>query len=321
MTSESVDLVDRGQSDQPAPGYSKNCGASVWTVQKILQWSIEFLKTKGSPTARLDSEILLAHTLGLSRVQLYTGYDKPVLEREREPLRGFLRRRGAGEPVAYIVGSKDFMGLGFQVSQAVLIPRPDTEILVEAVMAAFSEKNASLKILDVGTGSGCIAISLKKLFPLWDVSAWDISCAALDLARRNAALHDCDGIRFLNCDALKESAWEASGDESLFDAIASNPPYIGAHERSSLPDSVNRYEPGLALFAAENGLVFYSVFARQALRRLKPGGLIFLEVGSTQANDVSRIFEKAGWQDLKILKDYGKNDRVLIAKAPHGGAD
>lgn len=285
----------------------------AWTIQRILQWSTDFLKGKGSPTARLDAEILIAHTLGLTRIQLYTGFDKPVLERERGPLRDFLRRRGNGEPVAYITGQKDFMGLSFVVSRDVLIPRPDTEILVEAVQAAYKAVESPLRILDVGTGSGCIAIALAKAFPEAAIFAWDNSEPALAIARVNAERLETPRVVCECRDARDLANWQGGG---TFDLVVANPPYIDLSERSALPVSVRDFEPASALFAASAGLEYYELLVAQAPKVLRSGGRLFLEIGSTQADAVVMLLTSGQWRDVRVLKDYGRHDRVVEALAP-----
>jgi release factor glutamine methyltransferase len=283
----------------------------AWTIQRILSWSTEFLRGKGSPSARLDAELLLAHALGLSRIQLYTGFDKPVLASEREPVRDFLRRRGAGEPVAYITGRKEFMGLAFTVSPAVLIPRPETEVLVETVQAAFKGASPPARILDVGTGSGCIAVALAKHFPSAAVTAWDVSEAALAVAAENARRLEADNIAFERVDAARPDVWDAA---PAFDLIVSNPPYIGETERAGLAVSVRDYEPAAALFAGQDGLEFYRHLVRHAATRLGRGGWLGLEIGFAQAAAVVALLTDAGFADVKVARDYDRHDRVVTAR-------
>jgi release factor glutamine methyltransferase len=284
----------------------------VWTIQRILLWSTDFLKDRHiTDSPRLDAEILLAHALKLKRIQLYTLFDKPVSALEREPFKAALKRRIAGEPVAYITGERDFMSMTFNVSPEVLIPRPDTEILVEAATEKLKPRQTEeLQILDIGTGSGCIAISVAKKFPVATMTAWDVSEPALAVARENAARLEASNVTFACRDALSPESW----DGAAYDVILANPPYIAMAEAPALASSVRDHEPSLALFAADDGLAFYQMFARHAKDALKPGGFLAMEIGYQQAYAVCGLLAAHGWQNIEVRKDYGKNDRVVIAE-------
>jgi release factor glutamine methyltransferase len=284
----------------------------IWTIKDVIDWSIPYLKEKGSPSARLDAELLLSDVLACRRLDLYLDHHKPLNQQERSAFRDRIRRRSMGEPVAYILGRKEFFGHEFSVGPATLIPRPETEHLLEVLLNGFPE-DTELAGLDVGTGTGCIAISLKKARPHWSIKAWDISPEALGVAARNAEKLEAP-IELELKDALQDQSWSAM--PHAFDFIASNPPYIAASERSELPDSVVRYEPALALFAEEKGLIFYRTLAQKAARSLRKGGKIFLEIGSTQASDVSLLLEESGWQDITVHQDLAGLDRVVTARAP-----
>lgn len=293
---------------------------SAWTVGKIMTWSTDFLKDKGQvDTPRLDAEILLAHALGCTRMQLYTAYDKPLSSKEREPFRDYLKRRAQGEPVAYIVGTKEFMSRTFQVTRSVLIPRPDTEVLVESVLSFAKRPDiGALRILDVGTGSGCIAVSLGLRLNEAKVTAWDVDDEALAVAEANAQRLGAGNVEFEFMDALAAESWQ--GGQQKFDLIVSNPPYIGAEEAPELARSVKDFEPHRALFADDAGLAFYRVFADRAAQRLTADGRIYCEIGYAQADAVRTLFEDAGWRDVQVIKDYGRNDRVVVASRPTAGA-
>ncbi len=293
---------------------------AAWTVGRVMTWSAEFLKDRGmAETPRLDAELLLAHALGCTRMQLYTAFDKPLSTKEREPFRDFLKRRAAGEPVAYIVGQKEFMSRTFAVSRDVLIPRPDTEVLVEAVLSFAKRPDiGALAILDVGTGSGCIAVSLGLRLNEAKVTAWDVDENALALAEANAVRLGAGNVQFEEKDALDPANWQKG--EGKFDVIVSNPPYIGRAEESALAKSVKDFEPHRALFADAEGLEFYRMFADYASLRLRPEGRIYCEIGSTQADAVKGLFTEAGWRDVVVLKDFGKHDRVVMASRPRKGA-
>lgn len=284
--------------------------ANAWTIGRVLTWSTEFLRERGlTSSPRLDAELLLGHALKLSRIQLYTQFDKPLSGPEREPFKAFLKRRSNGEPVAYITGEREFMGLAFMVGPAVLIPRPDTEVLVEEVLN-LSKGHQRPSILDVGTGSGCIAVSLAKLLERAEVTAWEIEDGALLVAAANADRHAVS-VAMAKVDALDAANWQGPG---RYDVIVSNPPYVAPSE--SLPASVVNFEPGRALFAPPDGLGFYRAMAKWAPHLLVLDGRVALEVGHTQSEIVAQILADCGWRDIKLRQDYAKVDRVITATRP-----
>lgn len=282
----------------------------TWTVQRVLTWSTAWLKEKSSSeivqSPRLDVELLLAHVLECDRMKLYLQLDRPLTREEREAFKLLLRRRVEGEPIPYIVGYRDFYRHRFTVSRDVLIPRADTETLVECSLSLNPAESEAL-ILDVGTGSGCVAISLACSLPNAKVVAWDISEAAVKIARQNADALECTNIQIELCDVLTASP------QQKFSHITSNPPYIARSEESSLALSVKNYEPHIALFddAAADGLNFYRVLAEKAVAWLTPGGSIAVECGHTQAQKVQDIFASAGLTKLTITKDLAGIDRVV----------
>lgn len=285
----------------------------LWTIRDIINWSVPYLKKHESPTARLDAELLLANSLNCQRIDLYLHYDKPLNVEERHSFRTMLKRRAAGEPIAYILGNREFYGLSFKLTKDVLIPRPETEHLVEIALSFIQEKSANnepLRVLDIGTGSGCIAVALKKNHPQLLMEAWDISEAALHVARANALEHGVE-IDFKLKNALDESAWDLH--EQNIDIICSNPPYIGLEEQASLPKSVRDFEPHQALFAGENGLLFYQMLAQTAARKLKPSGYLVCEIGSEQGQAVTKIFQEHGWETVTVHQDLAGLDRVVSA--------
>jgi len=289
--------------------------AQPWTIQRIIVWSTNFLTDKGTDTPRLDAELLLCAVLQCKRIQLYMNFDKPVTVSERDAYKVLLRRRAANEPIAYILGEKEFMGLTFKVNRDVLIPRPDTEILVEAALA-FLKSRASKHILDIGTGSGCIPISLAKLGQA-SGTAWDLSDAALAVASGNAEAHGITDICFGRVDALSADAFEQRAAALHgYDLIISNPPYISVAERDGLAASVREFEPHAALFAAEDGLLFYRVIAERCSSQLKADGKLMFEIGWTQGRAVTEILSERGWSQLQVIKDLAGRDRVVIATPP-----
>lgn len=250
----------------------------VWTVGRLLTWTTDWLAGKGSDSARLDAEVLLAHVRGCPRIALYTAFDEPVDEEARATFRGLVKRRGAGEPVAYLVGSREFFSLPFAVSPAVLIPRPETEGLVVRAID-LCRPLESPRIADVGTGSGAIAVALAKHLPKARIVATDISAAALDVARSNAARHGLDGrITFAHGDLL-----DSPPGAGPFDCIVSNPPYVRDDEFAGLPRDVRDHEPRGALVAGPTGVEVVDRLVAAAVGRLAAGGWLLMEIGPSTA--------------------------------------
>ncbi len=284
----------------------------AWTIAKIVDWSTNHLAKSGSGSARLDVELMLSEVLGISRIQIYTQFERPVLIPEREKFKAFLKRRVAGEPVAYILGRKDFFGRTFSVSSDVLIPRLETEMIVEAVLDRFAEQDdhSTVKILDLGTGSGCLAITLSLELNGCLVEAWDISDQALALARKNADTLSA-AVDFKLTDGLCPSNWQ---NAEKFDVIVCNPPYIARNETPQMSHSVLNYEPEMALFAEENGLRFYLDLSCLMKQRLKPGAWVFFEIGYQQGDAVKNIFIQQGWQNVKVEQDLSGHARMVAAQ-------
>jgi len=284
----------------------------IWTIKDVLSWSIGFLQKSGSDSPRLDAELLLAEALECRRLDLYLDYSKPLHQDERNRYKEMIRRRAQGEPVAYITGHRDFFGLTFNVSAATLIPRPDSELLIELLLAD-TAKDSTLRVLDIGTGTGCLAVALKHHRPNWTVEAWDISPEALAIAASNVARNKVE-VELREVNGLDQASW--GKDRQTFDIIVSNPPYIAAHETSVMSPSTIKYEPHTALFAENNGLRFYQYFAQNLPSVLAPKGKVYLEIGYQQRAAVSSLLEEAGWTDLLCQKDLSGHDRVVVATAP-----
>lgn len=281
------------------------------TVLSLLKVSTAFFEEKGIDEAKRSAEYLLAHALGQKRLQLYLRFDQPVADDELARFRELVRRRLRNEPVQYIVGTTEFYGLEFAVSPAVLIPRPETEHLVEAVVDRQRAVSASgqASILDIGTGSGIIAITLAAQLPDAHVTAIDVSEAALDIARANASRNKVDDrISLMRQDIL---AMELNGIGGPFDVVVSNPPYIAQSEIETLQPEVRAFEPVEALTDGGDGLTFYRRFAALLPRLLRPGGLFAVEIGFGQSDDVINIFS-ARLRDIEVIKDYSGIDRVVI---------
>ncbi len=284
--------------------------AEEWTVRRVLDWTTGHLKEHGSDTPRLDAEILLAHARGCKRIELYTRFDEPLTDAQRAVMRDLAKRRAKSEPVAYLVGHREFFSLDFRVTPDVLIPRPDTETLVVELLDA-ARPLESPRVLDLGTGSGCIAIAVAVNLPSARVTATDLSEAALAVARGNAETHSVsDRIRFLQGDLF--SPLDA-GEQ--FEVIASNAPYIADHESETLQNDVRKYEPHSALFAGPNGTEVLFRIIDGASARLVPGGAMLLEISPEQAPVVRARIESSGaYQDIRMVKDSAGLARVVCAR-------
>jgi release factor glutamine methyltransferase len=257
--------------------------------------------------ATRDAELLLLHDLGTSRAQLLAYPNRELTEEEGLFYWQSIYRRLAGEPIQYIAGHQEFYGVDFIVTADVLIPRPETEHLVEAVLQKISS-NECYEILDVGTGSGILAIVLALNLPFAQITALDISVEAIAVARRNAERHNvADRITFLESDLLSAIDHKTN----TFDAIVSNPPYIPASDRSTLHPQVRDYEPATALFAGESGLDIYRRLIPQAYAALKPGGLLAMEIGHGQERALTELLD--GWQSVSFIKDLQQIPRVVLS--------
>jgi release factor glutamine methyltransferase len=276
-----------------------------WTVLKILRWTTSFFEGKGIETGRLDAELLLADTLGLDRVGVYVNFDRPLTEDELTAYRRKVRRRSDHEPVQYILGETEFWSLPLHVCPDVLIPRPDTEILVEEVLRRI---DGPADVIDVGTGSGAVAIAVAHEKPTLKITAIDCSRQALSVARGNAERHGMtDRIIFQEADL-------STLPPGPYDLIVSNPPYISATEWDTLMPEVRDYEPRLALFGGDDGLTAYRHLSGQAPNHLKPGGWLLVEIGAKQAPAVRSLFDRAGLSEVGVRNDYAGLPRVVYGR-------
>jgi release factor glutamine methyltransferase len=274
----------------------------IWTVLKILAWTREFLAGKGIENARLESEWLLSTALGLDRVGLYVNFDRPLNDAELAAYRAMVVRRARREPLQHILGTQEFMGLEFEVTSAALIPRHDTETLV---VEAVKRGQGAGMILDIGVGSGCIAVALAKKLPGATICGVEQSAAALELAERNARKHD------VSINLLIGSLFEPFSGV-LFDMIVSNPPYIPTGDIYSLQPEVRDYEPREALAGGMDGLDFYRTIIPLAPDHLNPGGWLLFEVGIGQAERVLDLFTATGrFSGLFTAKDPAGIERVV----------
>ncbi len=278
-------------------------------VQTALHWAVCYLQQKDIDNARLDAEVLLARVLKSERVELYLSPKRYLSDLEWQGFRRWVERRGKREPLQYITGEQEFMSLNFAVSPAVLIPRQDSEALVEHCLQWARGKPKPLRILDLCTGSGAIAVSLGYFLPRAEIWAGDISQTALEIARVNAARHLVN-VHFVQGDLTGPLAGHT------FHLVTANPPYIPAAELNRLSPEVAVAEPRLALDGGVDGLDFYRRLARELPPVLEPGGRVVLEIGWDQAAPVKELFVRAGYTAVEVVQDLGGRDRVIAADWP-----
>lgn len=290
---------------------SGSAASGPWTVARLLQWTREYLAQRDVESPRLCSEILLADALGCERLRLFTQYDSIPEEAVLGRFRASVRRAADGEPVAYLVGRKEFFSLSFTVTPDVLVPRPETEIIVERLVHLVRGGAAVRSVLDIGTGSGCVAIALARHLPDARIHASDISPAALAVAQRNAADHAvADRIDFRTGDLL--SPWEDVRAAGGFDVIVSNPPYIPATELAALPPTVRDHEPALALDGGSDGLAVIRRILEESPTYLAGGGHLLMEIGHDQAGLVRDLLAGRSWtDDIATYRDGGGHERVV----------
>jgi release factor glutamine methyltransferase len=303
-----------------------------WTIGRLLVWTIDYLQKHGADNPRLDAEVLLATARNCKRIDLYAAYGEEATDALRTTFRELVSRRAKGTPVAYLVGHKEFYSIEFEVTPDVLIPRPETELLVVALLdhakkqassiqhpASSIEHPASsiqhpassiLSIADVGTGSGILAVCAAKYLPQARVTAIDVSPAALAVARRNAERHQvADRITF-----VESNLFAALPKETRFDFIVSNPPYVSTAEMADLPPDVKDYEPHVALEAGEQGTAVIEPLITQAAERLNPGGALLIEISPMIATKVEELIRASGNFDLApTLRDTAGHARVIQA--------
>lgn len=275
--------------------------SEAWTILKVLTWTKGYLAEKGVENARLEAEWLLSAATGLDRVGLYVNYEKPLTDAELAGYREMVSRRARREPLQYILGSQDFCGLDFEVAPGVLIPRHDTEVLVEE---AIRRAPAAASVLDIGVGSGCIAIALARSLSAATVNGVERSSEALELAQRNA---DRNGARVI---LFEGSLFEPFRDQR-FDLIVSNPPYIPTADLEALQPEVRDFEPRGALDGGRDGLDFYRLIVPAAPEHLNPGGWLMVEIGIDQAPAVKELFAAAGFTDIFTARDPQQIERVI----------
>jgi release factor glutamine methyltransferase len=284
-----------------------------WTVGRLLQWTADYLKSHGSESSRLDAEVLLAKALKCQRIQLYTAFEDEPSEEVRAAFRELVRRRAEGTPVAYLVGHREFYSLDFRVTPDVLIPRPETELLVIALLdlAKTRPVGGKLTIADVGTGSGIIAVCAAKNLPNCRVTAIDISPAALDVAKSNAEKHGvANRIEFIHSDLFADIA-----PVNKFDFILSNPPYVATDELNALAPDVKNFEPHAALLAGPRGTEVIEKLIPQSAERLNPGGYLIMEISPMIHHKALALFtSESRFEPPATIKDLARLPRVIQAR-------
>ncbi len=284
-----------------------------WTVGRLLQWTADYLKAHGSESALLDAQLLLSRAMGCTKTALYVRFEEEPAEIVRAAFRDMVKRRAEGEPVAYLVGHKEFYSLDFRVTPDVLIPRPETEHLVVTLLdlAKSKPKDTAWTIADVGTGSGILAICAAKNLPAARITALDISPAALAVAKENAEKHGVAArIEFLESDLFA-----AVPQEKKFDFIVSNPPYVASGDTATLAPNVLKFEPHAALFAGPNGTDVIERLIPQSAERLNSGGQLLMEISPMIEEKVRKLIEAHGsFELLPTIKDLARQPRVIQAK-------
>jgi release factor glutamine methyltransferase len=283
-----------------------------WTIQKLLTWVTEYLTQKGVDSPRLSAELLLSHVLGLKRIELYTQYNKVVAQEQLTQLRDLVKRAGEHEPVAYLVGRTEFYSIEFEVTPDCLIPRPETELLVQRSIEFLRKRTGPQQVCDLCTGCGIIAVAIAKNVPEAKVVATDISEPALAGATKNIEKHKlAERIDLRHGDLFEPLVPQLD----LFDLIVSNPPYVTAADYETLDKNVKDYEPRIALYAGPDGLDLYRRIVEKVGHFLKPDGALLLEIGYQQSPAVRELIEKTGFfAQIRIDKDLQGHDRVVTAQ-------
>lgn len=286
----------------------------VWTVQRLLNWTVEYLAKKGVDSPRLSAELLLGAVLGMKRIELYTRFDEVVGEEQRGRLRELVNRAGEHEPVGYLVGRIEFYSLEFEISRDCMIPRPETELLVERAIEFLRGRDGEQEICDLCTGCGCIAVAIARNVAFCRIIATDISDAALETASRNVAKHGAgQRVRLLQGDLFDAIVPEL--DVRRFDLVVCNPPYVSAGEIEMLEKGVRDYEPREAIYGGADGLDAYRRIIGRVGDFLKADGVLMLEIGYAQGQAVSALLEQSGlFEEIRIEKDLSNNDRIATAK-------
>jgi release factor glutamine methyltransferase len=285
-----------------------------WTIQKLLNWVTEYLTSKGIDSPRLSAELLLSYVLELKRIELYTQFERNVTGQQLDRLHDLVERAGQHEPVAYLVGKTEFYSLEVDITPDCMIPRPETELLVERAIEFLRTRSGKQFVCDLCTGSGCIAVAIARNYPSAHIIATDISDAALSVAAKNIEKHQLEERIRLLCGDLFDPLIPQI-EVNKFDLIVCNPPYVSAAEFEMLDKNVKDYEPKTALFAGDDGLDIYRRIIERVEQFLKPDAALMLEVGYNQGQAVRQLLEQANrFSEITIEKDFHGNGRVVIAK-------
>ena len=285
----------------------------AWTIKRLLEWTTEYFQKVEADTPRLEAEVLLAEALGCPRIELYTRFEEVPDAEPVAKYRDWVKRRAAGEPVAYIVGHREFYSLKFLVNSSVLIPRPETEhVVVAAIEACQQIKDRPIRVLDVGTGSGCIAIALAKHVEEVKIGAIDLSPDAIAVARENIDQHEvADRIKCFTGDLLQALP---AGSQPVH-VIVSNPPYIGSGERGTVEANVDKFEPAMALYAGEQGIDVIERLVAQSIDFLLPGGFLIFETSPIIMDAcVDLVNGHSQFASCDVIKDYSGHRRVVVAQ-------
>jgi release factor glutamine methyltransferase len=284
-------------------------GANPWKVIDVLKWGKNYFDEKGIDSPRLSIELMLCKVLNCHRIDLYSGFERFLTESELASLKEYVKRRIKHEPLQYITGSSNFMGMEIHVEPGVLIPRPETEQMVSVIIDYYKNIHPK-RILDIGTGSGCIAVALAKAFPGSFIYGIDNSPQAIDIARQNADENKVSNIQFDICDVLKNPLSIPYIDSKRYDLVVSNPPYIDKAEHGVLDPEVRIYEPAGALTDFGDGFTFYRWFAEIFRDLLTEKGEFFIEIGWGQMSEVKEIFVRNDF-DIAAIKDFGGIPRII----------
>ncbi len=287
-----------------------SAAAATWTVAAITKWATDDFRSRGLDSPRLEAEVLLAAALSCSRIALITESMRALEPSELARFKGMVQRRRRREPVAYILGKREFFGRSFRVDSRVLVPRPDTEILVEVALRETRSRNLYVRALDLCTGSGCVAITLARERPTSSFLATDISAEALAVAQENALRLGAYNLAF------RRGSLFDPVQSARFDLITANPPYVTSAELLVLDADVRDHEPHLALDGGVDGLDLARIIADKAPQHLETNGLLAVEIGADQGPATALIFESRGFTNVRIDKDYGKRDRVVSGRRP-----
>jgi len=287
-----------------------------WTIKKLLNWISDYFADKGLDAPRFRGEMLLAHVLDTKRIELYTNFDQPVSASKLDQLRDLVKRASRGEPISYLIGRTEFYSLTLKVTPDCLIPRPETELLVERSIELLRHRKGSQLIGELCTGSGCVAVAIAKNFPQANIIAADSSEKALSVAADNVQMHSlADRVKLLRGDLFEPVIAELG--ERKFDLLVSNPPYVTDEEFENLDPGVKDYEPPTALRGGPDGLGIIRRIINQSADFLKPDGILMLEIGYRQGPQVRKLISDTGlFGNVQIQKDLSGHDRIAIAEMP-----